>query len=83
MKRLREYIVIGESRQGNLQPTSSSELKEIIRRRVKEQGQNCDLNDIDVSRIVDMSGLFKGTWFNGDISSWDVSNVKDMMEMSS
>ena len=81
MKRLREYIVIGESTQGNLQPTSSSELKEMIRRRVKQQGQNCDLNDIDVSRIVDMSGLFKGTWFNGDISSWDVSNVKNMSRM--
>ena len=38
MKRLREYIVIGESRQDNLQPNSSSELKEIIKRRVKEQG---------------------------------------------
>ena len=81
MKRLREYITIDESRQDNLQPTSSSELKEIIRRRVKEQGQNCDLNDIDVSRIVDMSRLFNNTLFNGDISSWDVSNVKDMSKM--
>ena len=81
MKRLREYIVIGESRQDNLQPTSSSELKEIIRRRVKEQGQNCDLNDIDVSRIVDMSRLFNNTRFNGDISKWNVSNVKDMSLM--
>ena len=36
MRRLREYITIGESIQDNLQPTSTSELKEIIRRRVKK-----------------------------------------------
>ena len=28
-----------------------------------------------------MSGLFEGTDFNGDISSWDVSNVIDMSYM--
>lgn len=29
-----------------------------------------------------MNGLFKEAYsFNGDISKWDVSNVKDMSEM--
>ena len=38
--------------------TSKEQLKELINQRVKEQGPNCDLNDIDVSRVTDMSLLF-------------------------
>ena len=31
-----------------------------------------------MSQIKDMSNLFEGTYFNGDISEWDVSNVTNM-----
>ena len=60
---------------------NKEELKALINQRIEEQGPNCDLNDIDVSGIVDMSLLFYKTEFNGDISQWDVSNVRDMSFM--
>ena len=63
------------------QPTNKDELKEIIKRRMSEQGNKCDLNDIDVSLIDDMSYLFCESKFNGYISKWDVSNVTNMEVM--
>ncbi|WP_271783367.1 BspA family leucine-rich repeat surface protein [Aquimarina algiphila] len=40
-----------------------------------------DLNDWDVSGVIDMSNLFLVTAFNGNISQWDVSNVQFMSRM--
>ena len=65
-------------------PNSKDELQEIIIKRIKKDGPNCNLNDIDVSNITDMSELFNAynneifKNFNCDISRWDVSNVKNM-----
>ena len=61
-----------------VQPKNKSELKDIIEETIKEQGFDCDLNFIDTSAITDMSELFRESKFNGDISKWDVSNVKTM-----
>ena len=83
MRKLKEYITVEESRSYDLRPTNKRELQELINQRIKEQGHNCDLNDIDVSRVEDMSRLFCDSKFNGDISKWDVSNVKDMDSMFS
>ena len=63
------------------QPKTKKELEKIIEERMIEQGEYCDLNDIDTSLITDMSCLFSSSWFNGNISKWDVSNVTDMRNM--
>ena len=67
-------------------PKTKEELVEIIKAEVEKKGWNCGLNHIDTSKITDMSYLFSSNCFygynldkfNGDISRWDVSNVKDM-----
>ena len=61
--------------------SSKSELKRLIALRIKEHGSDCDLNDIDVSHITDMSYMFYDSTFKGDISKWDVSNVTNMDSM--
>ena len=64
-------------------PETKKELQDIILKRIKEEGNEVDLNDIDVSKITDMSYLFEYTNFNGNISAWDVSNVISMRSMFS
>ena len=64
---------------GMSHPTTKEELIKEINIRL-DRGQT-NLNDIDTSRITDMSFLFKS--LNRypdeiDISLWDVSNVRDM-----
>ena len=46
-------------------PQTKEELRNLIKRRIKEEGNEVDLNDIDVFAITDMSGLFYLTYFNG------------------
>ena len=88
MKSLSQYIqeklIIKKNKGSNNYkyfPKTKKELQDIILKRIKHEGNEVDLNDIDVSKITDMSTLFKGTDFNGDISSWDVSNVETMEGM--
>ena len=63
------------------QPNTKNELEYIIDSRVSKHGPKCDLNDIDISMITDMSWLFSDLDFNGDISKWNVSRVKTMHGM--
>lgn len=73
------------------QPQNKKELQKLIKRTIEKNGPNCDLNFIDVSCITDMSELFGISLFNdidisnfnGNISQWNVSNVKNMNSMFS
>ena len=67
----------------NYHPKDKHELKELVKKLIKERGNDADLNDIDTSEITDMSFMFENSKFNGDISEWDVSNVKYMSYMLS
>ena len=62
-------------------PKNKNELQKIIKDTIGEKGPRCDLNFIDTSLITDMSELFKDSIFNGDISKWNVSKVRDMSGM--
>ena len=88
MKNLSQYIqekLIIKKRNNNYNyfPKTKEEIREIIEQRIKQEGTEVNLNDIDVSEITDMSFLFQDLDFNGDISLWDVSNVTDMQGMFS
>ena len=67
--------------ESTVQPKTKEELQQIINETIEREGNECDLNFIDTSKIKDMSMLF---WkidkmdFNGDISNWDTSNVTNM-----
>ena len=84
---INEKLQLTSKRTYTCQPKDKKELREIILQRIKDEGPNCDLNDIDTSKITDMSYLFNVDMhnifknFNGNISEWDVSNVTGMSEM--
>ena len=84
MKSLKSYIqekLIIKKSNYKYFPDTKKELKDLILQRIKEEGNEVNLNDIDVSKITDMTSLFEGTDFNGNISGWDVSNVTNMYAM--
>jgi len=91
MKQINTYINeklrLSVKPQYTCQPKDWIELQQIIIDRIKDEGPECDLNDIDTSKIKDMSNLFNAASFtifkkfNGDVSQWDVSNVTNMFGM--
>ena len=83
MKQINKYIVERlhinkDIKSYNYHPKTKNELKQLVYKLIIEHGYDSDLNDIDTSEISDMSYMFNGSYFNGDISEWDVSNVESM-----
>ena len=82
---IQEKLIIKKNKYANYKyfPETKKELKLIIENRIKEEGNEVNLNNIDVSKITDMSNLFEYSDFNANISKWDVSNVTNMKYMFS
>jgi hypothetical protein len=72
-----------EQQEYKYHPKDRVELIKIVDERIKKENDNIDFNDIDTSNIDDMEGIFayKGKLTKIDISEWNVSGVKCMMEM--
>jgi len=72
-----------EQQEFKYHPKDRVELIKIIEDRIKEENDDIDFNDIDTSNLTDMEGAFayKSKLSKIDISAWDVSGVKCMMEM--
>ena len=84
---INEKLRLTTKRTYTCHPKDKKELKQIIIDSIENEGPNCDLNDIDVSKITNMSCLFDANDnkifkdFNGDISQWDVSSLMNMNGM--
>lgn len=86
---IQEKYLINEGNQYTCQPKDKFELRKILEERLAKD-KNANLNDIDVSKIIDMGfdelpdnkGLFQNLDpHNIDISKWNVSNVENMAAM--
>ena len=74
---------------GPFSPRSREELKTAVDSYLRVNGrgdafggEHGPIGEWDVSRVIDMAGMFSNAvFFNGDISKWDVSRVLDMSEM--
>ena len=68
----------------NYFPKDWDELHHLVDDLIDKRGKNANLNDIDVSKVEDFTGIFNGFDIrNIDISKWNVSNAKNMQQMFS
>ena len=79
---INEALKLGNKSRYKYHPETKEELQDLLNQLLEERGNEGDFNDIDTSKITDMSDLFYDlTDFNGNISQWDVSNVTNMSSM--
>ena len=74
-----------EQQEYKYHPQDRTELIRIIEKRLNDEHDDIDFNDVDTSNITDMEGIFGyyDELTKIDISTWDVSNVKSMVGMFS
>lgn len=65
----------------NLNWIDTSKLRDMSALFVNKYEFNGDISQWDVSKVENMSCMFKRSGFNGDISQWDISKVKNMKQM--
>ena len=85
---INEALKLGKKNRITRIPESKKQLIEMIKEIIERDGNEANLNIIDVSKIDDFEYLFssdkKGYGlqdFNGDISNWNVTNVKSFNSM--
>ena len=62
-------------------PIHRNELIRLVRECIDSEGEDCDLNHIDVSAMTDFRSVFQVQPFTGDISRWNMSNAKSLCRM--
>ena len=74
--------LLGETREEDRLHTKE-ELQEYLKSEIEKQGENVVIQNLDVSLVEDMSGLFENSYNikSLDLSGWKTSNVKDMSFM--
>lgn len=72
------YIIIKED---DDEYSVNSILNRLIGNLIDLRGNDCNLNDVDVSNVEYMGGIFQFTDFCGDVSGWNTSNCKYMYRM--
>lgn len=48
---------------------------------ISKEGGSCDLNFIDVSAVTNFDEIFKGTFFSGNVSNWNIAQARSANEM--
>ena len=71
----------GKKHRRGYKPKDKDTLEKLLERMIKIRGDEGDFNDIDTSDIESMVSLFNDKKFNGDITGWNVSNVRNMSHM--
>ena len=58
-----------------------STIKEIVKEEMRRLGNDADLNHINTSKVTSFESLFDTLDFCGDVSEWDVHNVRVFSNM--
>ena len=75
--------LLGETREED-RFHNKNELREYLKSEIEKQGENVVIQNLDVSLVEDLRGLFHGICWGVktlNLSGWDTSNVKNMRDM--